>query len=252
MLIYLLLSGAATSASFACVCSVHDANAKISPDMPFPPTLTVPLAAARRELVHWQVAVRDGSSSTELIPTAEALGIASNITIRRVAMHELNTTFVPTHPPGRYPDALLPLSMHAPGTAFDGKFLIFSFYNMTEYFTNLMMYFVIIKIFGSCLSGLLALAQGAAQHDCWHACGGCSDREQRLQLPHLIATQSRRVRAPARLNAADGLTISWHHHINLHAKVLNLYRDNMTELFTYFCPILFSFFTAATIHTELR
>jgi hypothetical protein len=26
----------------------------------------------------------------------------------------------------------------------------------------------------------------------------------------------------------------------------------MTELFTYFCPILFSFFTAATIHTELR
>ena len=145
MLMYLLLSGAATSASFACVCSVHDANAKISPDMPFPPTLTVPLAAARRELVHWQVAVRDGSSSTELIPTAEALGIASNITIRRVAMHELNTTFVPTHPPGRYPDALLPLSMHAPGTAFDGKFLIFSFYNMTEYFTNLMMYFVIIK-----------------------------------------------------------------------------------------------------------
>ena len=122
MLIYLLLSGAATSASFACVCSVHDANAKISPDMPFPPTLTVPLAAARRELVHWQVAVRDCSSSTELIPTAEALGIASNITIRRVAMHELNTTYVPTHPPGRYPDALLPLSMHAPGTAFDGKF----------------------------------------------------------------------------------------------------------------------------------
>ena len=80
-----------------------------------PTPLTRPVAAARGELIHLQVAVTASAPGDRVTASAEGLG---ELTIRSVAYHNL-TLPNDVHPangieavskPGFFPDALVPLS----------------------------------------------------------------------------------------------------------------------------------------------
>ena len=106
----------AAAAAVPCEARAVDPMFKVLPGAPAPPALTKPLAAARGELVHLQIAVTTGRLAAGARASAAVAGLG-HATVRALAYTDMTLPagvlpaagIGPQSKPGLFPDALPPL-----------------------------------------------------------------------------------------------------------------------------------------------